>query len=96
MFQIADAAAMELLVSGRVQGVGFRHFVAVQARQAGVSGYVRNLADGRVAVVAEGSPVALASLHDAVARGPVGARVSSVTRSDAAATGAYDGFEVRF
>ncbi len=87
---------MELLVSGCVQGVGFRQFVARSARDSGVHGIVSNLSDGRVLVVAEGSATALARLHDAIREGPPGSRVSGVTRSDGAATGAFHGFEVRF
>lgn len=92
----SGTAAMELLVSGRVQGVGFRHFVAIHARESGLRGYVRNLPDGRVAVVAEGGVAALDRLHDVVQRGPAGGRVSGVTRSDGTATGSFADFQVRF
>lgn len=67
--------ARRFLVSGRVQGVGFRAFVAEAARAAGVSGWVRNLADGRVEVFAEGEPASLEALAGACARGPLLSRV---------------------
>lgn len=70
--------ARRLLVSGRVQGVGFRAFVAGAAREAGLSGWVRNLSDGRVEVFAEGEAEALAGLEAACARGPFLARVGRV------------------
>ena len=92
----SDSRAMELLVSGRVQGVGFRHFVASSARESGVHGYVRNRRDGRVEIHAEGGSGDLDRLYEAVRKGPVGSRVMAVERSDAAATGSFLGFEIRF
>jgi acylphosphatase len=79
--------ARRLLVSGRVQGVGFRAFVAEAAREAGLSGWVRNLGDGRVEVFAEGEAMALAALAAACARGPFLARVDHVAAEPAAAEG---------
>jgi acylphosphatase len=79
--------ARRFLVSGRVQGVGFRAFVADAARVAGVSGWVRNLRDGRVEVFAEGEAAALAGLEAACARGPLLARVDAVAAEPAVAEG---------
>jgi len=62
-------------VRGRVQGVGFRWFVAESAREIGVAGDVRNLPDGHVEIRARGTPEQLVALRAAVLRGPVGARV---------------------
>jgi acylphosphatase len=76
--------ARRFLVSGRVQGVGFRAFVAEAAREAGLAGWVRNLGDGRVEVFAEGDAAALASLEAACARGPFLARVDQVEAAPAA------------
>lgn len=59
------------LVSGRVQGVGFRRFVEKQARFYRVSGCVRNLKDGRVEFLAQGEEEALRELEIAVNRGPM-------------------------
>ncbi len=67
-----------ILVSGRVQGVGFRYFTAAQARRLGVGGSVRNLPDGGVEIVAEGDRSALEVLIAAVRRGPRGAVVRDV------------------
>lgn len=72
------STARRFLVSGRVQGVGFRAFVTEAARGLGLSGWVRNLADGRVEAVAEGDAAALDSLASALARGPLLARVDRV------------------
>jgi acylphosphatase len=67
-----------LWVSGRVQGVGFRYFVERQAAPAGLAGFVRNLPDRRVEVVAEGPRDSVERLIDAVRDGPPGATVAGV------------------
>ena len=73
------------VVAGLVQGVGFRWFVARHARGLGLAGYARNLADGRVEVVATGSDVAaLARLEALLRAGPAHARVDSVEAQDQA------------
>jgi acylphosphatase len=70
------------LVSGMVQGVGFRWFVARHARALGLGGYARNLPDGRVEVVCGGAADALARLEDLLRAGPAHARVEEVERQD--------------
>lgn len=65
-------------VSGRVQGVFFRASTREQARQLGVSGYARNLPDGRVEVLACGADVAVQQLCDWLAQGPPAAQVREV------------------
>ncbi len=62
-------------VSGRVQGVGFRWACVTAANQAGVSGWTRNLSDGRVEVLACGTDGELDSLARWLESGPAGARV---------------------
>ena len=69
---------IHLIVHGRVQGVGFRHFVTREARALGLAGTVRNQPDGTVEVEAEGGAGALAELVATVRRGPPGARVEHV------------------
>ncbi|MBI4161590.1 MAG: acylphosphatase [Acidobacteria bacterium] len=82
-------------VAGRVQGVGFRWFVRDAAEQLGIQGFVRNLADGRVEVLAEGAADRLEALARALRRGPAGARVEAVEeREEPAPTGAR-GFRIR-
>jgi acylphosphatase len=70
--------ARRALVSGRVQGVGFRFFAERAARTAGVRGWVRNLADGRVETLAEGEAVAVAEYLEKIRKGPMGGRVDRV------------------
>ena len=65
-------------VSGLVQGVGFRMFVAREADKLGIHGYTRNRFDGRVEVLAHGTPAALTELKAALERGPRFASVSGV------------------
>ncbi len=72
-------------VSGRVQGVGFRFFAQREADKIGVSGFVRNLEDGRVEVVASGREEQLAQLRAALERGPRFSSVESVVEEVAEA-----------
>ena len=82
-------------VDGLVQGVGFRWWTRSRARELGLRGSARNLADGRVEVVAEGPQQALASLLDLL-RGPAApGRVDRVTEHWEAAGGLDDGFVER-
>lgn len=69
---------VRLLVSGRVQGIGFREFTRRTAHRLGVGGWVCNLGDGRVEVVADGERPALDALVTAVRSGPPGALVRDV------------------
>jgi len=69
-------------VSGTVQGVGFRYFVERAARQLKLSGYVRNLRDGRVEVYAIGPVALLEVLRRELERGPHGAFVSCVDQQE--------------
>jgi acylphosphatase len=69
---------LELVVRGRVQGVGFRYFVHQRAESLGLAGWVRNRPDGALELEAEGARAALEALLEAVRRGPGGARVTSV------------------
>lgn len=82
-------------ITGRVQGVGFRNFTRMRARQLGVAGWVRNEKDGSVRLEAEGPRGALEELLDAVREGPRMARVEDVTADWDDATEEFDVFRVR-
>lgn len=72
------------VVKGRVQGVGFRAFVAARARESGLVGWVRNRSDGRsVELVAIGDPAGVERLEEMLHRGPPGSVVESVQRYSA-------------
>jgi acylphosphatase len=78
-----ETQAKRFYVSGRVQGVGFRFFAERTASSLGVSGYVRNLFDGRVEVYAIGSEQQMEALSNALRRGPRMAAVDRVDELDA-------------
>ena len=74
--------AKKYVISGRVQGVGFRFFVERWAGQLGICRYVKNLWDGTVEVYAIGDAASLEQLKLRLAEGPGAARVSGVRESD--------------
>jgi acylphosphatase len=82
-------------VRGRVQGVGYRASAAHEARRLGVRGWVRNLMDGSVEVMAEGDEAAVSGLLEYLRRGPSGARVKSLDVDWAAAPSDLGPFEIR-
>ncbi|GAB4523699.1 MAG: acylphosphatase [Anaerolineales bacterium] len=90
-----ETLRLAAVVDGRVQGVGFRYFVQQQAQALGLTGWVRNLRNGRVDVLAEGPRPALEALLDALRRGPRSAWVSEVKFEWQAASGEFSGFHVR-
>jgi acylphosphatase len=83
------------LVSGRVQGVGFRYFVLRHARSLGLRGYVRNLPDGRVEFLLQGVPDAVAGMIDQIRSGPAYARVDDLSLTDSDASAAESEFVIR-
>ncbi|HEX2149162.1 MAG TPA: acylphosphatase [Actinomycetota bacterium] len=85
---------VHVLISGRVQGVFFRQETARLARAAGVSGWVRNLNDGRVEAVFEGDPAAVQSLVRWARSGPPMAFVEHVEIEEEA-PGGESGFRIR-
>ena len=90
-----DKARLVALVSGVVQGVGFRMFVHDYARAYGLTGWVRNTYDGSVEVVAEGTYAQLERLVEKLRMGPRGAFVEELQKEWQPATGEFRSFEVR-
>ena len=84
-----------IFVEGMVQGVGFRFHTQKQALAMGVRGWVRNLDDGRVEVLAQGPSAAVKPLMEWLRRGPQRARVDKLTESDEDYSENFDSFEVR-
>ena len=76
-------AARRWLIRGRVQGVGFRYFAQHSALNLGLTGYVRNLDDGRVEVYAIGPEACLSELAGLLHRGPRWAEVHGVDEQEA-------------
>jgi acylphosphatase len=90
-----SAARAHCLVDGLVQGVFFRDSTWRRARELGVTGWVRNLPDGRVEVVAEGERADVEHLVEWLHDGPKYARVEEVAATWASATGEFADFSVR-
>ncbi len=84
-----------LLISGQVQGVCFRHYTRQTALKNGVSGWVRNLPDGRVEALFEGDEQAVNTTVDWCRSGPEWARVDRVEIEDRAVTGKFTNFTIR-
>jgi acylphosphatase len=84
--------ARRFLISGRVQGVGFRWFARETADREGVHGWVRNLPDGRVEALAEGDAEALDRFERSLRHGPRGARVDDLEVDSLPPTGRDTGF----
>ncbi len=83
------------LVHGRVQGVGFRYFAARHANRLGLTGWVRNLPDGRVELLAVGEPELLGELESSLRVGPPHAWVEGVEISEISEEHAqYKGFDI--
>jgi len=82
----ASPSALHLWIRGRVQGVGFRAFTRTRACELGLSGWVRNLADGRVEAWAVGDPAALEAWRDSLSEGPRFAVVEQVEARSEPAT----------
>jgi acylphosphatase len=87
--------ARRFVVSGRVQGVGFRFFAREEAELEGVHGWVKNLPDGRVEILAEGDREAVDRLERRIRRGPPAARVDDVATDEMAPSGRTPGFAVK-
>jgi acylphosphatase len=87
--------ARRFLVSGRVQGVGFRWFATEAAAREGVVGWVCNLPDGRVEAWVEGEAEAVTRVERALRQGPRGARVDGVVADHEDPAGTFNDFSVR-
>jgi len=70
--------AYVFIVSGRVQGVGFRWFTEREALKRNIHGYVRNLEDGRVEILAQADSRSLDEFRESIRRGPSASRVDQV------------------
>jgi acylphosphatase len=86
--------ARKFLISGEVQGVGYRFFAQRAAARHQVLGYVRNLADGRVEALAEGTPEAVEAFKHDLATGPAFSSVQNVEEINIEATGNYSLFRI--
>jgi acylphosphatase len=83
------------MVSGRVQGVGFRYFAQDAAQREGINGYVTNRDDGTVETVAEGEADAVERFERALRRGPSKSRVEHVIVDEIEPAQGNSGFIIR-
>ncbi|OPZ60794.1 MAG: Acylphosphatase [Deltaproteobacteria bacterium ADurb.Bin510] len=88
--------AVRIVVAGLVQGVWYRASTRREAQRLNLSGWVRNLPDGRVEIQAQGPDQALEELIHWCHEGPPGARVTAVTVEPLAPEPQLCGFEVRY
>ena len=86
--------ARQYFISGEVQGVGFRFFTQRVAARHQVVGYVRNLPDGRVEALAEGTPESVEGFKHDIATGPRSARVERVEEVNVEPAGRYPSFRI--
>lgn len=86
--------SVNVVVRGRVQGVGFRWFTQEAAQEHDVTGWVRNRRDGAVEAELHGTQVRVEAVIEAMAQGPSGAWVDEITVADAGAA-SPNGFEIR-
>jgi acylphosphatase len=89
-----ERARLHARVTGLVQGVGFRYFVLEAAHRLGLSGWVRNLPDRQVEVVAEGERGRLEQLLATLSQGPSGSRVREVDSQWLLPRGEFQGFRI--
>ncbi len=96
MDEKAPTVRLHATVHGRVQGVNFRYYTLHRARELGLTGYVRNLWNGSVEVVAEGPRAGVEELLAFLHVGPRSAYVTRVDTRWPAPTGEFSRFEVRY
>ncbi|MBI4731549.1 MAG: acylphosphatase [Chloroflexi bacterium] len=90
-----DLFRLHIIVTGRVQNVGFRAFVQEAATRLGLTGWVRNVGYNQVEAMAEGPRPALEKFAEAVKTGPRGSRVDEANEEWGTATGEFASFYVR-
>jgi acylphosphatase len=88
-------ATQRLLITGRVQGVGFRYALQSEAERLGLAGWVRNRRDGSVEALAQGAPQALDALAAWARRGPPAAQVTDLRIEATEEEVPYGRFELR-
>ncbi len=91
-----DTISKHLIISGRVQGVGFRHFTYKTAKELGIKGWVKNLRDGTVETVFTGNPENVYNMKEKLKEGPPRARVQNIEEVELPAdTDNFHDFSIR-
>jgi acylphosphatase len=94
--EVSQKMQLYILISGHVQGVGFRDFTRRQAMELGVRGYAKNLPNGKVEVVAEGDKVTLDRFVTVLRKGPPASHVDDVKIEERPFSGTYTTFEIKY
>lgn len=87
---------VHIIISGRVQGVGFRFYTRDIAIETGVKGWVKNLRDGSVEVIAEGNPEEVKTFLEKLKDGYLGRNISHIEEKEEVYTGTFNSFEITF
>ncbi|MGM0586786.1 MAG: acylphosphatase [Bacteroidota bacterium] len=87
---------MHLWISGRVQGVGFRHFTRQHAQSLGLAGWVKNLPDGRVEAILQGSEESIQKMLNHLQHGPTMANVKDIQTSTEEVDSSFNNFSVKY
>ncbi|MBX3664924.1 MAG: acylphosphatase [Burkholderiales bacterium] len=90
---MSECITRHLRVRGRVQGVGYRNYIAYKAGVLGIRGWVRNRSDGSVEAMVQGAAEAVAEIIRCAQRGPRAARVDGVETAEG--SGDFSGFSLR-
>jgi acylphosphatase len=94
VLELRMVVARKFLISGLVQGVGFRYFAQRSAARHQVRGYIRNLEDGRVEAFAEGPPKAVEEFKHDLAAGPSYSKVEHLEETVLEPSGRYPTFRI--
>lgn len=86
----------ELLVSGRVQGVGFRYYTVQKANELGIVGWVKNMPDDSVMIVAQGDETGIKTFIEFLYIGPVRSRVVHISKSEIISSANFNNFSVKY
>jgi len=87
---------LHIIVKGKVQGVGYRYFAYINARDMGINGFVRNLQNGDVELVVEGDPEILAKYIDILKSGPHSSKVEKVEVTENDSRDSNNSFKIRY
>lgn len=85
-----------VIISGKVQGVNFRHYTKVKASERNVNGWIKNLPDGRVEAIFEGEEKDVKEVIEFCKKGPPSSRVENVEVEWCEFKGEYKSFEIRY
>lgn len=86
----------EINIKGRVQGVGYRYFAVQKAKEMGINGWVKNLVDGSVLIVAQGIEAEIKTFIDYLYIGPTRSRVDKISTCVMQITTVFDSFSVKY